>query len=81
MCDIVSRVDFSQVNRRCLILIIVLVALFTGPYGIFILIVSTMIGIIPIRFDIGRVYLTGCLLIPTILTFLYAREFVLMSLL
>lgn len=81
MCDIVSRFDISKVNRLCLILIIVLVALFTGPYGTFILIVSTMIGFIPIRFDIGRVYLTGCLLIPTILTFLYAREFVLMSLL
>ncbi len=81
MCDVVSRFDISKVNRLCLILIIVLVASFTGPYGIFILIVSTMIGFIPIRFDIGRVYLTGCLLIPTILTFLYAREFVLMSLL
>ena len=81
MCDIVSRFDMSKVNRLCLVLIIVLVASFTGPYGMMILIVSTFIGFIPILFDVGRVYLTGCLLVPTILTFLSLRDTVLMLLL
>ena len=80
MCDIVSRFDMSRINRVCLVLVVVLVASFTGPYGIMILIVSTIIGFIPIMFGVGRVYLTGCLLIPTLLTFLSVRDTILMSL-
>lgn len=80
MCDIVSRFDMSRINRICLVLIIVLVTSFTGPYGVMILIVSTVIGFVPIMFGVGRVYLTGCLLIPTLLTFLSVRDIVLTSL-
>ncbi len=80
MCGISSRINTTKMNTACLILIIVLVYLFTGPFGLILLAVSALIGYIPIMFGIGRVHLTGCLLIPTLLTYLGTREIVLIGL-
>ena len=80
MCSISSKIDTSKMNAACLLLIVVLVYLFTGPFGLALLAVSALIGYIPIMFGIGRVHLTGCLLIPTLLTYIGTREIVLIGL-
>lgn len=80
MSRAVSKINISVLNRICLILIVSLVLVFTGPFGILILAVSTVIGFLPVMFGIGRVYLTGCLILPTVLTYLGVREIVLTAL-
>lgn len=77
MSAIVSRTDMSSVNRICIALIVILVILMTGPWGLVILVLSTLVGFVPVRMNIGRIYLTGCLLIPTLMTHLGIRDAVL----
>ena len=74
MSKMINRIDTIILNRSCLILIVVLVFLMTGPYGLVILVISAMMGFLPVRLGISRVYLTGCLLIPALLSSLYLRD-------
>lgn len=75
-----SKFNMNVLNKICLALIIVLVFVLTGPYGLFILLISAAVGFIPIALGIGRYHLTGCLIIPTLLTYLGIRGTVLMTL-
>ena len=74
MSKIINRVNVVMLNRICIVTIVSLVLLMTGPFGILILIISTMMGFLPIKIGISRVYLTGCLLIPALLSSLHIRE-------
>ena len=51
-------------------LIIILVFILTGPLGLFILVVSSFLGMVPSLMGIGKNHLMGCLLFPIILFFL-----------
>ena len=70
-----------MLNKLCILLILALVFLMTGPYGLAILLISTLMGFLPVRLGISRVYLTGCLLIPALLSSLLIRDAVLSFLL
>lgn len=74
MSSIVSMINTALLNRICLVLICTLVLLMTGPFGIMILVISTLVGMIPVRVGVSRIYLTGCLIIPTLLTYLGLRD-------
>ena len=74
MSRIINRVDTLLLNRICIILVISLVLLMTGPYGLLVLAIATMMGFLPVRIGISRVYLTGCLLIPALLSSLFLRD-------
>jgi putative membrane protein len=52
------------VNRLLLVALVVMVAFFTGVPGVLVLVAATLVGLIPPRIGIGRVQLTGCLLVP-----------------
>ena len=80
MSGIVSRINTKHLNIVCLMLVITLVAVMTGPYGIAILAVSAAAGFLPMYASVGRIHLTGCMLIPTLLTYLGIRDTVLASL-
>ena len=80
MSRIVNHVDTILLNRACIVLVVILVILMTGPYGLLILVISTALGFLPIKAGIGRVYLTGCLLIPALLSSIFLRDTVLMLL-
>ena len=67
MSRFISKVDIRKMNAAIVILIVVLVTLMTGVWGIAILLVSSIVGLIPLSAGIGRVHLSGCLLIPVIL--------------
>ena len=73
MSRIINRIDTLILNRACIVLVTVLVLLMTGPFGLVILFVSTALGFLPVRLGISRVYLTGCLLIPALLSSLCLR--------
>ena len=74
MSKTINHIDTLILNKACILLILALVILMAGPYGLMILIVSTLLGFLPIRIGISRVYLTGCLLIPALLSSLFLRD-------
>ena len=67
---LMSKVNYNKLCLFIILLIIVLVAILTGWIGLFVLIVSTSIGLIPNLAGIGKNHLMGCLILPVILFFL-----------
>lgn len=68
MCKIANDFDLGAVNKVVIVLVVTLVFLLTGPFGIAILFISTVIGYIPISLEMGRTPLTGCLMVPVMLS-------------
>jgi putative membrane protein len=68
MGRLAGNVDVTKMNRTVMIIVSLLVLLLTGPYGIFILIISAIIGMIPQSEGMDRIPLTGCLILPTLLS-------------
>ena len=67
MSKLTDKIDSAFLNKAVLIFIVILVLLFTGPFGLLILLVSVLIGLIPLDIDAARVPLTGCLIFPVII--------------
>jgi len=64
------KIPYQPLVAGTITLIVVLVFLFTGPMGLFILFVATCIGLIPVHWGVRRSHCMGVLLIPIILYFL-----------
>ncbi len=62
-----GRVDQKKLSMAVLILTMALVLVLTGPFGMLILLVSTLVGFLPGAFGTDRTILCGCLLLPVIL--------------
>jgi len=69
-----GRLDLPRLNRIILVFIIALVVIFNGVPGLLVLGVSALLGSVPPAMGLGRVHLTGCLLIPVLLYLLGIRE-------
>jgi len=65
-----SKVNYRNLCIFSLLLITALVFLFTGLFGVVILFIGTVIGLIPINAGISRTHCMGVLMIPTIIYFL-----------
>jgi putative membrane protein len=70
MSRIVSKINYKKLCLASLMLILSLVYLFTGVFGLLIALLCTVIGLLPILAGISRTHLMGVLLVPTILFFL-----------
>jgi len=68
---LVTFFPVRRMNQVILMLILLLVSIFNGVPGFLLLMTCTCVGLLPPRLGIGRVHLTGCLLIPIILFFLH----------
>ena len=77
MVRFVERIETRVLSISCIILIAALVILFTGPYGVMVLLFATVVGFLPMEFGIGRIHLTGCLILPTFLSSIGIRDLVL----
>jgi putative membrane protein len=66
----ISKHDMGNASKVIVILVLLLVLVFNGIQGLLLLGVATLLGMIPPRVGVGRVHLTGCLLIPVMLFFL-----------
>ncbi len=69
MVPLIRRIDYGRLNVVVAIVLVALVALFSGPLGLAILAVATAIGMIPNLTGVRRGSAMGCLLLPTILFF------------
>jgi putative membrane protein len=70
LAGIIGKVNYPRI---CVILIVFITALATiisGPLGLFVLIVSAAIGIMPHLVNVGKRHCMGCLLLPVIVYFL-----------
>jgi len=63
----VGRADYTKLSVGVLCLVVVVIAVLTGPLGVGVFAVSTVVGLIPVRFQARRAALMGVLLVPLIL--------------
>jgi putative membrane protein len=68
MSRIANRFDLLVLNKFIIIFMIALVFLLTGPFGLAFLFIATIVGFIPIITGTGRVPLTGCLILPILMS-------------
>jgi putative membrane protein len=71
MSRLTDRIDSVLLNKAVICFIVVLVVLLTGPFGLLILLISSLIGMIPLDIDMGRIPLTGCLMLPVVIHALF----------
>ena len=69
-----ANMNVPRMNRIIMVLLIILTIVFNGVPGAFVLLVSTMLGMVPPAMGVGRVHLTGCLLLPVLLFLLGIRD-------
>jgi len=67
MAEFISKINMRKLNLGILIVIVVLTVLMTGAWGLLILAIVAIIGMIPICTGAARVHLSGCLLLPVVL--------------
>jgi putative membrane protein len=56
-----------NMNRAVIIFVTALCTILTGPFGIFILVLSTLVGLVPTFINVPRVYGMGSIMLPVIL--------------
>ena len=66
MSGFISRIRQDLMSRAVILFLIVIVFLSTGPWGMAILFLATVIGFIPVSNDSGKTALCGCLLLPSL---------------
>ncbi|MDO8468050.1 MAG: tripartite tricarboxylate transporter permease [Nanoarchaeota archaeon] len=71
----IDKINYSILSIFVLIIIFIVVFIFSGFFGLIILILSTLTGIYCISLGVKRTNMMGCLLIPTILYYLGQQIF------
>ncbi len=66
----VGRINYKKLSTGSLLLVLALVYLITGWFGILVALLATCIGLLPILSGVSRTHCMGVLLLPTILYFL-----------
>ncbi|MCL2295702.1 MAG: tripartite tricarboxylate transporter permease [Methanomassiliicoccaceae archaeon] len=73
MSRLTNRINTMLLNKAVLCLVVALVLLLTGPFGLLILAISALVGMIPLAADMSRIPLTGCLMLPVIIHGLFGQ--------
>ncbi len=72
-----SKIPYSKLTLSIIGLLIFLIIIFTGPFGLFIAFVCTTVGMLPPLLGIKRVHLMGVLMLPIMLFFFGYQEVIL----
>jgi putative membrane protein len=59
--------DSRVLNRGVIVFVVLLSIVLTGPFGLFILLLATTIGLVPHLVNIPRMYCMGAIMIPVML--------------
>ena len=62
-----TGINGRVLNRAVIIFVVALSIVLTGPFGIFILVIATILGLVPHIVNVSRVYCMGAIMIPVIL--------------
>ncbi|MBI5222846.1 tripartite tricarboxylate transporter permease [Candidatus Micrarchaeota archaeon] len=65
-----GTLEFSKLSKFILLYLLILVFYLSGFWGLLVLVVGSLIGYLAIKFEIERILLMGCLIVPTILLLL-----------
>ncbi|MFC7138999.1 tripartite tricarboxylate transporter permease [Halosimplex aquaticum] len=63
----VGQADYTKLSVGVLCLVLVVVAVLTGPLGVGVFGLSTLVGLVPVKFGARRASLMGVLLVPLML--------------
>jgi len=69
--DKITKIDYGFISKIVLIILTSIVLLFSGLKGFLVFVVSTLVGIYCISLKIRRTQMMGCLLLPTIIFYLF----------
>jgi putative membrane protein len=67
----INKINYTLLSFITLVILIFLVTLISGFLGLIILIISIITGILCISFNVKRVNMMGCLLLPVIIFYLF----------
>ena len=67
----INKINYSLFSKIALMILVIIVFLVSGFLGLLILIISTLTGIYCLSLEVKRTNMMGCLLIPTILFYLF----------
>jgi putative membrane protein len=59
--------DSKAMNRAVMIFVVLLSIVLTGPFGLFILLLATVVGLVPHIVNIPRMYCMGAIMVPVML--------------
>ncbi len=62
-----NGINGKMLNRSVIVFIVILSIILTGPFGVFILILATALGLVPWIVNVPRVYCMGAIMLPVIL--------------
>ncbi len=62
-----NGINGTLLNRAVILFVVGLCILLTGPFGIFILVLATVLGLVPHMINVSRVYCMGAIMVPVIL--------------
>lgn len=62
-----NGIDGRMLNRAVIVFIIIISAILTGPFGLFILVLATGLGLVPHLVNVPRMYCMGAVMIPVML--------------
>jgi len=65
--SLLSRIDSRTLNRLVIAFVVLLSFSLTGPFGISVLILATLVGFVPYLVNVPRMYCMGAIMIPVIL--------------
>jgi len=65
--SVLQRINYTKLTIMILVFLVVMTIIFTGPYGLLILAVSTSIGLLPPLFGVKRSLSMGVLMVPLII--------------
>jgi len=62
-----NGINGTLLNRAVIIFVVGLCIILTGPFGILILVLATILGLVPHMINVSRVYCMGAIMVPVIL--------------
>jgi len=66
----ISKINYTKLSIITLSILLIIITLISGIFGVIVLIVSTFTGIYIINLKVRRTQMMGCLLLPTIIFYL-----------
>ncbi|OPY38953.1 MAG: Tripartite tricarboxylate transporter TctA family protein [Methanoregula sp. PtaU1.Bin051] len=62
-----SGVDSKWLNRAVIVFVVAISMILTGPFGMFILLLAALLGLVPPLVNVPRMYCMGAIMVPVIL--------------
>ena len=62
-----NGINGTMLNRAVILFVVGLSVLLTGPFGILILVLATVLGLVPHMINVSRVYCMGAIMVPVIM--------------